>query len=352
MIKPFLSSACIPRGLAVLLSLAVLLLTTAPATAQDDEAQRVSNLVLPPAAEAAIRRSLAYLASNQNADGSWGEGKYHVSNTALVVMALMVDGQVPSHGQYGKHLEAGITYLLNQAQLRSDGYIVDASSGTFYQHCLAVMALAEAWGHSKNPRIGPAVRKGTQVILRSQGKEGGWRYSPKPTLGDISVTIMAIEALISAKESGVLVPDENIERAREFLYACQQPDGRFSYLPGEDETNSYRMGAGLLGLQLTGDRDSQRVAKGWAYLLDVGVKKNWAFNPRPDFLDQFYCVQACYQGGDQYIQLWYPKLCDMLVSRQAPNGRIGNSDHLPYGSTALATLILAVPNRYLPIFQR
>ena len=88
-------------------------------------------------------------------------------------------------------------------------------SGTFYQHALAVMALAEAWGQSKNVQVGPAVRAGTSVILKSQNKEGGWGYNPNPKQsGDISITIMGIEALVSAKEAGVLVPDNSWREQR------------------------------------------------------------------------------------------------------------------------------------------
>ena len=70
---------------------------------------------------------------------------------------------------------------------------------------------------------------------------------------------MGIEALVSAKEAGILVPDVALERARDFIYACQsKKSGAFWYKPNRtDETNAYRMGAGLLGLQLAGDLGSQ-----------------------------------------------------------------------------------------------
>ena len=177
---------------------------------------------------------------------------------------------MPGQGRYGQNLERGISYLVSQAGKRSDGYIVDSSSGTFYQHALAVMALAEAWGQSKNVQVGPAVRAGTSVILKSQNKEGGWGYNPNPKQsGDLSITIMGIEALVSAKEAGVLVPDNSLERAKAFIYACQSKEtGAFWYKPNRtDETNAYRMGAGLLGLQLAGDLSSESLDKGWKFLM-------------------------------------------------------------------------------------
>lgn len=333
----------------------ILLLTGATSIHASSEGQRVTSIELTPHAKRAIDQALAFLAREQKDDGRWGDRRHWVANTACSIMAYMVQGHVPSKGKYGQTLERGINYLVGQSKKRQDGYIVDASSGTFYQHALAVMALAEAWGQSKNPGIGPAVRAGTQVILKSQNKEGGWGYSPNPSQpGDLSITIMGIEALVSAKEAGVLVPDEALERAQAFIYTCQNPkQGEFWYKPNKpDESNAYRMGAGLLGLQLTGDFDSERLKLGWNFLLNEGVPNGWAFKPRKDWLDQFYCVQACYQSGDTHIKFWYPKAAELLIKSQEPSGKIGGDPNMPHGSTAIATLILGVPYRFLPIFQR
>ena len=319
------------------------------------DSQRVTSIELTPHARRAIDRALSYLEREQSPDGSWGKGRYWVANTALCTMAFMVQGHVPGKGKFGETMEKGVGYLVGQAGKRTDGYIVDSSSGTFYQHALAVMALAEAWGQSKNPGVGPAVRAGTQVILSSQNKEGGWGYSPDPKQpGDLSITIMGIEALVSAKEAGVLVPDQSLERARAFIHACQSKEtGAFWYKPNRtDETNAYRMGAGLLGLQLTGELESQALDQGWEFLMGEGMEKGWAFKERRDWLDQFYCVQACYQAGDKYVNFWYPRAAEKMIAQQEPSGKIAGDGNMPYGGTAVATLVLAVPYRFLPIFQR
>ena len=136
--------------------------------------------------------------------------------------------------------------------------------------------------------------------------------------------------------------------------ACQSKEtGAFWYKPSRpDETNDSRMGAGLLGLQLAGDLDSPALDQGWKFLMGEGVEKGWAFEERNDWLDQFYCVQACYQAGDQYIKFWYPRAAEKIISRQEASGKIGGDGNMPHGGTAVATLVLGVPYLFLPIFQR
>ena len=198
-------------------------------------------------------------------------------------------------------------------------------------------------GAVKNVQVGPAVRAGTSVILKSQNKEGGWGYNPNPKQsGDLSITIVGIEALVSAKEAGVLVPDNSLERAKSFIYACQSKEtGAFWYKPNRtDETNAYRMGAGLLGLQLAGDLSSESLDRGWKFLMGEGVENGWAFKERRDWLDQFYCVQACYQSGDRHIRFWYPKAAERMIGIQEASGKIGGDGDMPHGGTAVATLVL------------
>jgi hypothetical protein len=55
-------------------------------------------------------------------------------------------------------------------------------------------------------------------------------------------------------------------------------------------------------------------------------------------------------GGDRWDG-WYPGIRDALLSRQGDEGGWMDSICLEYG-TAMACIILQLPNNYLPIFQR
>ena len=62
-------------------------------------------------------------------------------------------------------------------------------------------------------------------------------------------------------------------------------------------------------------------------------------------------MQAMYLAGDPYWSKWYPAIRDELVAKQQAQGAWYDSVSPEYG-TAMACIILQVPNRYLPIFQR
>ena len=61
-----------------------------------------------------------------------------------------------------------------------------------------------------------------------------------------------------------------------------------------------------------------------------------------------------YQAGESYYQEWYPKIRDSLLAKQNADGSwpgSGEESDAAY-STSMSILILGVPYRYLPIYQR
>ena len=56
------------------------------------------------------------------------------------------------------------------------------------------------------------------------------------------------------------------------------------------------------------------------------------------------------QGGEDWAE-WYPAIRNELIRRQSAVGYWTDSICNEYG-TAMALIILQIPNNYLPIFQR
>lgn len=311
------------------------------ARAQAPDRVRVAELT--PAAEQAIDRGLRYLAEHQNKDGTWGRD-HQVANTALALMAFMVKGYFPEKDPYGEIMARGVDVLLREAR-GGGGYV----GRSMYEHGLATLALSEVWGQSaRGEEIRDALKKGVAVILKSQSPAGGWRYQPDGRDADISITVMQIVALASAKEAGILVPDETIARAIQYVKSCQNGNGGFGYR-GSSDPGFARTAAGVMSLLMCGERSSESVKRGLDYLQKLPESKFQTSNQWFHY-GQYYAVQAMYQAGETYYQTWYPPLRDALVSSQGRDGSWAarGGDYC----TPMSILILGVPYRFLPIYQR
>lgn len=322
----------------------MLVAAMAPVAARAEEG-KVRTAELAPEAERAIDNGLKFLAKTQNPDGSWGK-HYTEASTSLALMAFMLKGQFPGKGTQGEQLDKSIGFLLNKAQ-QGGGYM----GVSMYEHGLSTLALSEAWGMSDRKEIRDTLKRAVDVILRAQSPTGGWRYQPKPEDADISVTVMQIMALASAREAGIHVPSTVIDKALRYVKGLQvKSEGGFGYT-GPSSPAFARSAAGVMAMLMCGERDSRAVVQGLEYLKHLPDSKfkegEWFF------YGHYYAIQAMYQAGDSYYQEWYPRIRDSLLAKQQPDGswHAAEEQEPAYG-TSMAILILGVPYRYLPIYQR
>ena len=325
------------------LAVAAIVLASAVARAQPANAVRIAELS--PGTERAIENGLKYLAKAQNPNGSWGS-KYRAANTSLALMSFMLKGHFPKEGPHGRRLDRAVRFLLQRAK-EGGGYF----GGSMYEHGLATLALSEVWGMSDRKEIRDTLKQAVRVILRSQARSGGWRYQPIPRDADISVTVMQIVALASAKEAGIYVPQKTIDRAITYVKHCQvRFTGGFGYTSASSEGFA-RTAAGALSLLMCGENPKSREVRGALGYLDryddTKFKKMEWF-----FYGHYYAVQAMYQAGEGYYQAWYPKIRSALLRKQQSNGSWTGGSGGTSCATGMAILILGVPYRYLPIYQR
>lgn len=305
----------------------------------------VDTAELSPEVENAIDRGLAYLASKQDDQGSWArENKCGV--TSLALMAYMLKGHFPKKGIYGLHLERAVDFLIAQAK-KSDGYI----GNSMYEHALATLALSEAWGMSDRDEIRDVLKRAVDIIINSQNREGGWRYTPEPKDADVSVTAMQLVALASAKEAGIFVPAEVMDKARAYVKRLQIPNsGGFGYQSAHSPGFA-RSAAGVMSLMISGDRESRQALRGLDYL----QKQPDEVFSKADYYSygHYYAIQVMYQAGESHYAAWYPKIRDAQLKSQKKDGFWQNpGDPDPAYGTSMAILMLGVPYRYLPIYQR
>ena len=302
----------------------------------------------------AIREGLSWLSKQQNADGSFGAGAYrgNVAITSLCGLAFMASGSSPGRGPYGSHVEKALGYVMDNTS--PSGFISvpnAATHGPMYGHGFGALFLAEAYGMTHRPEIREKVEKAVRLIIDTQNVEGGWRYQPVRADADLSVTICQINALRAARNAGIFVPKETVDSCIRYVKQSQNPDGGFKYMLQGGASAFPRSAAGVVALYSASVYDAKEVDAGISYLKQYMPEIKFGQRYSHYFYGHYYAAQAFWiRGGDDWLT-WYPAIRDELVRRRSAQGFWVDSIGNEYG-TAMALIILQMPNNYLPIFQR
>lgn len=337
--------------------------------------------------ERAVALGLAYLASVQNEDGSWGDPrrthrKYRqvaVGKTGLSLLAFMGAGHTPgSGGEHEDTVESAIEFLLS-VQGRRSGQFGNTNA---YSHGIATYALAECFALTRDERLRAPLERAVATILRNQIRRGdrrlvgGWSYYyPDGEVYDgwprVSVTAWQIMALESARLGGLEVPDEVFAAARSFL--LRSWDGRlgafryshdperlnseYSTLPGSTPAALFALG--LLGDEVAGEAFadargfvSRRAPSGYEWRGDDAFVERAACN----LYFWYYGTLALFRIGGEEWQRWNTGLKETLLPSQAEDGSweplsvyadyAGDDEEDKSYTTAMCVLSLEVYYRY------
>ena len=311
---------------------------------------------LTPKTKAAIDKGLGWLAKRQVRDGSYGSGGMQAQTaiTSLAALAMMSSGSLPGRGLYGDNVKKSEDFVVSTAQ-RSGLLSSDAANGVMYAHGFATLFLAEVYGMTQDERVGDTLSRAVRLIRQSQNEEGGWRYMPVPADADISVTICQVMALRAARDAGIKVDRETIDKAVEYVRKCQNPDGGFSYMSnrnmGMGGSGFERSAAGVATLYYAGIFEGNDLKRGLQYISGFQPGRNAGQGQQFGhyFYGQYYACQAMFLAGGDYWKNWYPAIRDELLARQSPDGHWAGEISDEY-CTAIALIVLQMPNRYLPVF--
>jgi hypothetical protein len=330
------------------------------------------------AAQTAIDQGLAYLEVVQQGDGAWGTGGHNgnVAITSLGALALMAGGHQPGRGRYGNAVTRALQHVISQEQQNRPGFLHNPRApihGPMYGHGFGTLFLAEAHGMINSrplrDRVHATLVRAVELIINSQNREGGWRYQPGANDADLSVTICQIMALRAASAAGISVPSSTVTRCIEYVHNCQDlhGDGGFRYMRHAGPTGFARTAAGVVALNSAGEYRSNSVQKGLDFLLRNcrpgganGGRQNFNQDMQMHYYyGHYYAVQAMWIAGGRYWTEWYPAIRDELVNH--PDRQVQNNATqccwidrriCTHYATAMALIILQIPNNYLPIFQR
>jgi hypothetical protein len=318
-----------------------------------------------PQQQHAVDKGLEWLAGHQASDGSFGAiSQQQAAITALAGLAFMEEGNLPGRGKYGDAVTHCQRYVLDCCQ--ESGLVASPSPQVpMYGHGFATLFLGEIYGMTGDDSVKEKLQRAVQLIERTQsrqeGSDGGWRYQPVPYDADISVTICQVMALRAARDAGIKVDKSVIDKAVAYVRACQNPDGGFSYMArmgGGGGSGFARSAAGVAALYYAGIFGGNDLERGLKYLQQftpAGAGQGGAAGGAQIdmeghyFYGNYYAVQAMFLAGGDYWANWYPAIRDQLIARQTPDGNWTGDISDDY-ATAMALIILQMPNRYLPVY--
>jgi len=313
-----------------------------------------------PQMDRAVNRGLEALAEMQNTDGSFGGGRFgrNVAITALAALAFMADGNLPDRGPYGEHVERCLEYIL--ANSTETGLIADeAANGPMYGHGFATLFLGEIYGMTAGgpdqeiaDQVHEALVKSVRLIEGSQNHEGGWRYNPVPYDADVSVTICQVMGLRSARNAGIEVDRAIIEKAVKYVQLCQNDDGGFRYQSQPGESGWARSAAGVATLFYAGIHEGVEIDEGIDYLQKTARPGTPLGSMAHYHYGHYYAIQAMYLAGGEMWADWWPETRDQFIATQRNDGGWSDRSIGDAYATAMSLIILQMPKRYLPIFQK
>jgi hypothetical protein len=341
------------RSFAVALVLSPFTMATAqPPTARFGE-------VVPRDVREMYDRGLQYLANTQSENGDWsgGGGEIGPGTTGLGLLVFLACGEDPNFGPYSNHVRRALRNVI-RAQ--------DASTGimghSMYHHGFAMLALAEAygavdernlWPDKKGVRsVGKALELAVRAAITSQKKNplGAWRYSPDATDADTSVSGSVLVGLLAARNAGIEVPDESIDKAITYYAKMTSASGEVAYsggMGGFGESLA-RSSIATLVYSVARRKDLKEYKATLDYLkqrLEQTQPQGWAEYAR------YYQAQALFQGDLAAWEKWNKFLVRQLKQAQLPDGSF-RGQLGPANSTSFSLLALALNYRFLPIYER
>ncbi len=313
-------------------------------------------------------RGLQYLATTQSENGDWVKsgGQQGPGVTGLGLMVFLASGEDPNFGLYSNHVRKAARNIIT-GQSASTGFF----GSSMYDHGFAMLGLAEAygaiddrslWPEDKGPQrsgialrsIGASLELGVRAAITSQKKNstGAWRYSPDSTDADTSVAGSVLVGLLAARNAGIEVPDESIDKAVSYFTKMTAASGQVAYsggLGGFDESMA-RISIGTLVYAIARRKDLPQYKATLGYLTQRVEQPGSPGHGGVEY-QRYYQAQALFQGDVDAWQKWNKLLIRQLKSTQQADGSFNGS----FGSglsTSMSLLALALNYRFLPIYER
>jgi len=325
------------------------------------------------ASEAAVEAALKWIAAHQTSNGGWhydhrpggncncgnpGSSNGTFGATGLALLPFLSAGYTHKEGKYKKVVEGGLNHLVGNMKVdpaNGTGKMFDGGHAAMYAHGLASIALTEAYGMTRDPKLKAPAQAALNWIILSQHKDQHfWGYTGGG--GDTSVSGWQIMALKSGYLAYLDVPKTTIDRISLGLDRVQTESGAYYGYNGPGKGPATTAIGLLSRMYLGAKHNNPALAQGMNFLAQSGPNlQNMYYT--------YYANQAMFQytnGEGPQWHRWNMVMRDSLVQSQARQGHeSGSWNHgrfVSHGgrlySTSLCCMCLQVYYRYVGIYQR
>ncbi|MCE9568132.1 MAG: terpene cyclase/mutase family protein [Planctomycetes bacterium] len=374
-------------------ALSAIVAVPAPVPAQekkDDIKKRV---------EESVEKGLEYLKKTQAQDGHWEAqgGQYPTTMTALAGMCFLMEGSTLKEGKYSDQVKKAVEWFLAPNRQQASGLLGDVrnpteSSRYMYGQGFGTMFLASAYGEEEDKdqreKLEKCLKKAVEFICKAQtlkkfrkpeGKEvdvGGWGYvsaADGNNFDEGSVTITALQGLRAARNAGIQVPKETIQKATDYLEACTTPDGGviYSWAGGAGQAMKGQgrppITAAAVACSFSAGQYKGELAKRWIKYCRENIPIAKGRIAHDEYQSYYYSQFVYVLGDDRYGQMFdkepkdtwltwskykevmFPYIIDQQdkTSGGWTTGYIG-----PVFATSVNLTILQLEKGILPIYQR
>ncbi len=310
----------------------------------------------------AIDKGLKWVAKTQSSNGHWTASGYTTAMTALAGTALIASGSTTIQGPYSKNIRKAVDYLLDVKFNRNSGLFGDMQDNRYtYGHGFAMLFLSQVLGEEEDEErreeLIEVLTKAVEFSGRAQTPSGGWGYvSAKDgnNFDEGSTTITQVQGLRGCRNGGIVVPNEVIENAKDYIYGCKNADGGISYSSrNRGSSRPAITAAALATLYNAGDYDSKHVPEMLEY-----CKKNLVnLSDGPQSFGHWhytylYYSQVVYRQGGKEWDPFRDKLYNKIIGEQLGDGSWQGTTVGPIYVAACNLIMLQLDRAYLPIYQR
>lgn len=316
-----------------------------------------------PKVEAATSKALEYLAREQRRQGYWeaNGGQYRVAMTALAGTAMLCEGSTTTRGKYAPNIARAVDFLLDQAQPNGlIGYPDDFHYT--YGHGFSMMFLSQVFGEEEDverrERLKTVLEKAVKFSAWAQTTRGGWGYVSAKDGNDFdegSTCVTQVQGLRACRNSGIVVPKEIIDRAKQYIHDCMDKDtGGVQYSIRGGGARPPITAAAIAAMYSAGEYDQSDDVKRMMDFCEKNVWPGGGLNQAQHFghwhYTHFYYAQVMYRRKEW--DRYFSEISQELLRTQSANGAWQEGHVGPVYVTAINGVILQLDKGYLPIFQR